>query len=210
MKKTILISCLIIACIIVLTQCSQNGSDKEPKTNATASSDSAVTKLMSGQTDVERGRYLVGICACDDCHSPKIMTPQGPVVDSTRRLSGHPAEIKLAEIKQSELAPGKWVLGEQDLTAWVGLWGVSFPVNLTPDTATGIGAWTPDLFIRIIRTGKFMGIESGRSLLPPMPWENYRQMTDADLTAIFAFLKTLTAISNKVPDPLPPPAMKKS
>jgi hypothetical protein len=46
------------------------------------------------------------------------------------------------------------------------------------DTVTAIGAWRPELFIKIIRTGKFMGIESGRSLLPPMPWENYRQMSD--------------------------------
>ena len=210
MKKTILISLLIISCVIVLTQCSQKGSDKEPNASATTGGDSAAKTLMSGQSDVERGRYLVAIAGCDDCHSPKIMTPQGPVVDSTRRLSGHPADMKLAEIKQSEVAPGKWFLAEQDLTAWVGPWGVSFPVNLTPDTATGTGAWTPDLFVKIIRTGKFMGIESGRTLLPPMPWESYRQMTDDDLRSIFAFLKSLPAISNKVPDPLPPPAMKKS
>ena len=46
---------------------------------------------------------------------------------------------------------------EQDLTAWAGLWGVSFAVNLTPDSATGTGAWTPELFIKILRSGKFMG-----------------------------------------------------
>ncbi len=210
MKKTILISCFSICSVVMLTQCSQNNAVKEQQTDEANSGDSSAVKLMSNQSDVERGRYLVAICACDDCHSPKIMTEQGPVVDSTRRLSGHPADMKLAEIKQSEIAPGKWYLGEQDLTAWVGPWGVSFPVNLTPDTETGTGSWTPELFIRIMRTGKFMGIESGRSLLPPMPWQNYRQMTDEDLSAIFAYLKSLPPISNKVPDPLPPVAMKKS
>lgn len=208
MKKTILISCLIISGIIVLTQCSQNSANKEHKTTEATAGDSAAKELMSNQSDVDRGRYLVAICGCDDCHSPKTMTAEGPVVDSTRRLSGHPADMKLPDIKQSELAPGKWVFGEQDLTAWAGLWGVSFAVNLTPDTETGIGAWTPELFMKIIRTGKFMGIESGRSLLPPMPWQNYRQMTDDDLRAIFAYLKSLPPISNKVPDPLPPPPMK--
>lgn len=209
MKKTILISCLISACVIVLTQCSQNVPESKETKISEPAADSTVLNVMSDQSQIERGRHLVAICVCDDCHSPKIMTQEGPVVDSTKRLSGHPADMKLPEIKQSEIAPGKWVLGEQDLTAWVGLWGVSFAVNLTPDTATGIGAWTPELFIKIIRTGKFMGIESGRSLLPPMPWQNYSQMSDEDLTAIFTYLKSLPPISNKVPDPLPPLAMKK-
>ncbi len=138
------------------------------------------------------------------------MTAQGPVIDSTRRLSGHPADMKLAAINPAELAPGKWFLVGQDLTSWVGPWGVSFPVNLTPDSATGTGAWTPELFIKIIRTGKFMGIESGRDILPPMPWQNYRQMTDDDLKAIFAYLKSLPPVSNMVPEPLPPAGAKKS
>src|SRR5436853_5219121 len=162
MKKTILGSCLLLAGIAMFTQCSQNASNKEAQTTQAGSGDSAAKSMMSYPSDIERGRYLVAISACDDCHSPKIMTPQGPVVDSTRRLSGHPADMKLPEIKQSEIAPGKWYLAEQDLTAWAGPWGVSFPVNLTPDTATGIGSWTPELFMRIIRSGKFMGSESGR------------------------------------------------
>ena len=161
-------------------------------------------ELMNTNSQVERGRYLVSICVCDDCHSPKIMTALGPMADSSRRLSGHPADAVMPEINQKALS--NWYLGEQDLTAWVGPWGVSFPFNLTPDTSTGTGAWTPELFIKIMRTGKHMGSESGRPILPPMPWQNYGQMTDEDLSAVFAFLKTLPAISNKVPDPLPPSA----
>ena len=41
-------------------------------------------------------------------------------------------------------------------------------------------------------------------VLPPMPWNYYGQMTDADLTAIFAYLRTLKPISNLVPEALPP------
>jgi cytochrome c len=161
-------------------------------------------EVMNTGSQAERGRYLVTLAGCDDCHSPKIMTPQGPLTDTTRRLSGYPANSILPAINKAELAPGKWVLGTQDLTAWVGLFGVSFTANLTPDTATGIGAWTPELFIKVIRSGKHMGSESGRPILPPMPWFNYSQMTDDDLNAVFAFLKTLPPVSNKVPEPLPP------
>lgn len=207
MKKVISTLILLCAGILMFTQCSQSGSDKD----AALTDSSAVQSenLMSDKTELERGKYLVGICGCDDCHSPKMMTPEGPVIDSSRRLSGHPADMKLPEVNHSELAPGKWILAEQDLTAWAGLWGVSFAVNLTPDSATGTGAWTPELFIKILRSGKFMGIDAGRPILPPMPWQNYGQMTDSDLRAIFSFLRSLPPISNKVPDPLPPVEMKK-
>jgi len=44
----------------------------------------------------------------------------------------------------------------------------------------------------------------GRQILPPMPWPNYGQMTDADLKAVFAYLRQVPAVKNKVPDPIPP------
>ena len=75
------------------------------------------------------------------------------------------------------------------MTSWTGPWGTSFARNLTPDAATGLGSWTPEMFIKALRTGKDMG--EGRAILPPMPWPNYRQMTDDDLRAIFAYLRTL-------------------
>jgi hypothetical protein len=58
------------------------------------------------------------------------------------------------------------------------------------------------MFIKAIRTGTDMG--EGRPILPPMPWQNYRQMTDDDLRAIFAYLRTLKPIENAVPDPISP------
>jgi len=164
----------------------------------------SVSDLMDPNADIEHGSYLVTIGGCDDCHSPKIMTEHGPVIDSSKRLSGHPANAVLPAIDKSEIAPGKWILASQDLTAWVGPFGVSFPANLTPDTATGSGAWTPELFIKILRSGKHMGGESARPILPPMPWESISKMTDGDLRAVFAFLQSLPPVSNKVPDPLPP------
>ena len=153
---------------------------------------------------VERGRYLVNIGGCDDCHSPKLMTPQGPIVDETRLFSGSPADMKLPTIDSSEITPGKWYLGSSDLTAWVGPWGISYSANLTPDSATGTGAWTEELFIKILRTGKFMGADAGRPIMPPMPWQAIGKLTDEDLKSVFAYLRSLPPISNSVPAYVPP------
>jgi hypothetical protein len=44
----------------------------------------------------------------------------------------------------------------------------------------------------------------GREVLPPMPIQVYRNFTDADLAAVFAYLQSIPAIRNRVPEPLPP------
>lgn len=153
---------------------------------------------------IERGKYLTTIGSCNDCHTPKIMTPKGPVVDETRLLSGSPADGKLPHIDTTEITPGKWYLASSDLTSWVGPWGVSFAANLSPDRATGSGAWTEELFIKMLRTGKFMAADAGRPIMPPMPWEFIGKMTDEDLKSIFAYLQSLPPISNSVPAYVPP------
>ena len=94
------------------------------------------------------------------------------------------------------------------MTAWSGPWGVSYTANLTPDPETGLGKWTERNFIDTIRSGRRLG--RGRPLLPPMPWPVYRNLNDQDLSAIFAFLQTIPAITNKVPNPVmaaPPPVV---
>jgi hypothetical protein len=79
-------------------------------------------------------------------------------------------------------------------------------MNLTPDTATGIGEWTEDSFIQAIRTGKHQGQPNGRALLPPMPWIVYRHASDEDLKAIWAYLRSIPPIKNEIPLPVPPPS----
>ena len=156
---------------------------------------------------VARGKYLVTVMGCSDCHSPKVFTPKGPIPDTTRLLSGHPGGDKLPDIPAGLIAPTAWgAVTSNDFTAWAGPWGVSFTRNLTPDTATGLGSWTPEIFIKALRTGKDMG--EGRDILPPMPWPVYGQMTDGDIRAIFAYLKSLPPIENAVPDPLSPKGEK--
>lgn len=150
---------------------------------------------------VIRGKYLVGIMGCNDCHSPKMMTPQGPALDTNLLLSGHPAAMPLGPIDTGTLK--SWVLFNFIQTAAVGPWGVSFSANLTSD-ASGIGNWTEAQFFKALREGKSKGIDGNRMLLPPMPWPNYAQATDEDLRDIFAYLKSTKPVSNVVPAPIPP------
>jgi mono/diheme cytochrome c family protein len=150
---------------------------------------------------VKRGEYLVTIGGCHDCHTPWAMGSNGPEPDMRRGLSGHPQDIvikapaKVAEPWSGAVSPTN--------TAWSGPWGVSFTANLTPDPETGVlRDFTEQQFIQTMRTGRHQG--QGRQILPPMPWPNYGQMTDDDLKAVFAYLRQVPPVKNKVPDPLPP------
>lgn len=187
---------LVIALIltaVLLFSCARP-QDQSPIPAATA----APVQLTNEQL-IERGHYMVTIMLCNDCHSPKVMTAQGPVPDTSRLLSGHPAEDKLPPVP----ANLPWVYFSPDLTAAVGPWGASFSANLTPDPY-GLGGWSFDQFKTAITHGKYRGIEGGRSLLPPMPWENLVHIHDEDARAIFAYLQSLKPIPNKVPAPIPP------
>jgi hypothetical protein len=76
---------------------------------------------------------------------------------------------------------------------------VSFTANLTPDPETGLGKWTARDFKATIRSGRHMG--RGRAVLPPMPIQVYKNFSDPDLEAIFAYLQTIPAVKNQVPEP---------
>ena len=150
-----------------------------------------------------RGRYLMSTSACMDCHTPWKLGDKGPEPDITRLYAGHPEQLKMPPAPT--LPEGPWIMtAGATNTAWAGPWGVSFTANLTPDMETGLGRWTEADFIRTIRTGRHMG--RGREVLPPMPIAVYNHFTDRDLKAIFAYLRTIPPIRNKVPDPVPPAA----
>jgi len=82
----------------------------------------------------------------------------------------------------------------------------AMPGNITPDKETGIGNWTDDQITDAIRNGKR---PDGTIIGPPMPIAFYRGMSDTDVKAIVAYLRTVPAISNKLEKstykiPLPP------
>ena len=149
---------------------------------------------------VARGRYLVTVAGCNDCHTPWHQGPNGPEPDMSRMLSGHPEE---AELSPPPRPAGPWIVAAMATnTAWSGPWGVSFTANLTPDPETGLGRWTQRNFTETIRTGRHLG--RGRPVLPPMPIPMYRNFTDEDLEAIFTYLQSIPPVRNRVPEPLPP------
>ena len=162
-----------------------------------------VTTPPTQEELIKRGSYLVTTGGCDDCHTPKIFTDKGMELDMSRRLSGHPEDSKLPEINKVSLTPGNWLSFSPGLTAFIGPWGMTFSRNLTPDE-TGIKGWTEEVFVKALRTGKHMGMEMGRPIMPPMPWEGVGKNSDEDLHAIFTFLGSLKSIRNHVPEPVPP------
>ena len=122
-----------------------------------------------------RGRYLTTIAGCQDCHTPGFFYG---APDATRQLSG------------SELG-------------WSGPWGTTYSANLTPDRATGLGAWTDAQIVTALREGVR---PDGSALRPPMPWQNFAALTDDDARAIVAYLRSVPAVKHQEPAAQPPGA----
>jgi mono/diheme cytochrome c family protein len=120
-----------------------------------------------------RGAYLSRITGCAGCHSPRTATGE---LNNELLLSGgdHP------------IAAGGSVR--------------IYPPNLTPDAQTGIGGWSIEDIVKVLKNGV---TPDGRVLSTAMPWKTQsNQLKDADAQAIALYLKSLPAISNRVPPPL--------
>jgi mono/diheme cytochrome c family protein len=125
------------------------------------------------EAQVERGRYLVQIAGCTDCHTPGHFLGQP---DMARYLAGSDVGFEV---------PGV---------------GTVYGPNLTSDDETGLGKWSAEEIVTAIRTGM---TPEGRGLVPVMPWPNLTALTDEDAFAIAAFLQSLDPVSNAVPGPIP-------
>jgi mono/diheme cytochrome c family protein len=129
---------------------------------------------LAADPAVERGKYLVTIAGCHDCHTPGYFLGKP---DMARFLGGSDVGFEM---------PGL---------------GVFVGPNLTPDKATGLGAWTDEQ----IRTALQKGARpDGRMLAPIMPWHAFASLTRQDTDAIIAFLRSVPPIANKVPGPFGP------
>ena len=114
------------------------------------------------------GDYLANhVALCSHCHTPR--SGLRDQYDSKRAFAGYESPPKGFPVR---------------------------PVNLTPDSATGIGQWNESDFVRTIRTGVN---PMGHKLDPFMPWRQLRRMTDDDLRAIYQYLRTLTPVHSEVP-----------
>lgn len=164
---------------------------------------SASVKVLDKKESILRGEYLVTVGGCNDCHTPKLFTERGMELDSSRLLSGHPEGSPLPKIDPKALQPGYWTMFNGHLTAALGPWGLTYARNLTPHKS-GIKGWREDVFIKAFRTGKHMGMETGRPIMPPMPWFNLMKADEEDLKAIYHYLQSLEPVENYVPEPVSP------
>lgn len=122
-------------------------------------------------SQIARGKYLVQLGSCADCHTPGYFFGKP---DSARYLGGSDVGFQAPN--------GSVVVGP----------------NLTPDPETGLGRWTADDIAKALRTGVR---PDGRVLSPIMPWPALANLTQQDMDAMIAFLKSLRPIKNKAPGP---------
>ena len=197
MKKTTLylFAALLVGAVIY----SCNSANKEAEENATEEPAAMTTDEM-----IAHGKYIVSTSGCNDCHTPKIFNEQGMSLDMSKMLSGHPAGSVLAPYDKKMVGP--WILFAPDLTAYIGPWGVSYSANLTPHES-GLGNWTEEQFMTAIKTGKHLGMDNQRPIMPPMPWQEIKNMTDEDMKCVFAYLKSIPPVDNVVPAYEPPTPM---
>jgi mono/diheme cytochrome c family protein len=129
---------------------------------------------QTADPQIARGKYLVTVASCLDCHTPGFFLGKP---DMTRFLAGSDVGFDL---------PGL---------------GVFVGPNLTPDKETGLGSWTRQQIVTALQTGRR---PDGRELAPIMPWKAYASLTKSDAMAIAAYLKSLPPVSNKVAGPFGP------
>ena len=158
-----------------------------------------VRSVQSQADTVRRGKYLVDtLGACGHCHTPRA----GAEYNMDMYLAGHPANAPYPRYNFSMMQQGIFILTSPQMSAFSGPFGTSFASNLTPDKETGLGEWTEKMFIDAMRTGHHQGDTSNRKIFPPMPTKHYAQMDDADLKAIWAYLRTIKPVKNEVSSPL--------
>jgi mono/diheme cytochrome c family protein len=129
------------------------------------------TKLPSPSDQVAYGKYLVNAASCNDCH--------------TKKVKGKIAGESFAGGFEFKFPDGSIVSS----------------MNITPDP-TGIGTWDKETFISRFRVYSDSGyvpqkVKDGE-FKTVMPWGMYAGMTNQDLEAIFAYLKTLKPANNTV------------
>ena len=120
---------------------------------------------------VAYGKYLVNAGHCDGCHTP---------------TDEHLNPIPGMEFAGGALLTGYWGPDPKQMISVASL-------NLTPDPS-GIAYFDEGMFIEVIRTGNV----KARPLSNIMPWGFFRKLSDEDLKAIFAYLRTLKPVQHRV------------
>ena len=135
----------------------------------------ATRVALLNPTLVSRGRYLVEITGCAGCHTDGAIIGEP---NSALMLAGSHLGIAYTDPFHDAFP------------------GVVYPANLTPDPKTGLGNWTDEQIAAAIRQGES---PDGPGHLTVMSWPLYQQMTDDDVEAIVAYLRSIPAIEHQVP-----------
>lgn len=204
------VSVFAVLGVVSLAACTNDKSREVPPSQAAAATTQkeppAVAAAVTQAELVKRGEALVKMGGCSDCHTPMAFDAKlgMPVPQMDRFLSGHPEGAP-----DPSANPGK---GDQAVigptfTSFRLPFGVVYAQNLTPDPDTGLRLDRAQ-FIATMRTGKHRGAADGRPVLPPMPWMNLQNASEADLSAMHAYLGSLRPVRNAVPEPkVPPPVI---
>jgi len=123
---------------------------------------------------IAHGRYLVEITGCAACHTDGALIGEP---NAARALAGSSLGIAYTNPFHDRLP------------------GVAYPPNLTPDPRTGLGNWTDAQIAAAIRNGDS---SAGSGHLVVMSWPLYQHMTDDDVDAIVAYLRSIPAIEHEV------------
>jgi hypothetical protein len=202
MKRITTTAIMLVAVALIFTQCTDAKKEETTEVKPT------VAQFGGFDSQLKWGERLVFVSGCNDCHTPKKMGPNGPENDMTLMLSGHPAKVPPPDFDAKE-AGKKGLIITSTFTAWTGPWGTTYAANLTSDS-TGIGNWKEEQFLKALHEKKWMGLEGTRPLMPPMSLMPATEMTDDELKAIFAYLKSTPPVKNVIPEatlaPPPPPA----
>ena len=126
------------------------------------------------KAEIARGKYLVTLGGCSDCHTPGTFLGNP---DMTRFLGGSDVGFAMPGLG---VFPGR---------------------NLTPDPDTGLGKWSVADIVKAITTG---ARPDGRQLAPVMPYQALASLTPADARAIAVYLKSIPPVKNAVPGPFGP------
>ncbi len=127
-------------------------------------------EMPSENDSVKYGGYLVMMAGCSDCHTPYVKGQP----DFAHAFGGG-NEFKLSSFKVNS-------------------------ANITPDSVTGIGSWNETAFL-----GKFLPYRDSKNydmnpgkMNTAMPVSEFAGMTDGDLKSIYAYLRTVKPVNNKI------------
>jgi len=144
----------------------------------------------NSQTDpLSHGKYIASVAGCTTCHTPYKAEYQNPATLSLEQIQ------TLAFNEANALDQDKLLAGGRVFP--LGPIGNLLTRNLTPDKETGLGNWTDDQVKVAVKTGVSV---KGNILFPVMPYHVYNGMADADLDAVVAYLRSVNAVNNPIPE----------